>query len=420
MTLHRDVTEANKHEPKGATTAAKNTAYMSDGAGSGVWRKPIGNNIVTVNELADFPVAVAGVITLAANTNYTVAANVTTTSRFTGSQGSSISSIGLRSPILHYTGTGNMFSAIDADFIVRDIRLNCPNAQVFNCEDTVGNVHLFRCVSIQVDNCAKFGTFDDLQATLIENSSALNATTGITLAGSTPLLTSIRQLIILSTSTTYVGIDLGTSVQNNFEVVDFTPSGGAGSIGIKGLAGSANMGANKIAVVTRCSFDLVTTPLSGITVDDIRYKFLANGDIEDTMPDALISMVGNATATVTPVGVPTLVAGTWVDQRKSHFVNTTTGRIAYVGERPLTTPIDASITVDVVAGTNKVVRAYIAINGVVATGSGKSIRVDSGNPLNLSLVWQVKMNQNDYIEVFVTNVTDSVNVTVLDAVLRAR
>lgn len=34
---HRDIPDAQRHEPKGASTAAAGTAYVSDGAGSGSW-----------------------------------------------------------------------------------------------------------------------------------------------------------------------------------------------------------------------------------------------------------------------------------------------------------------------------------------------------------------------------------------------
>ena len=53
-----------------------------------------------------------------------------------------------------------------------------------------------------------------------------------------------------------------------------------------------------------CSFDGVTTPLVGITVDDFRWSFDSNGVVADSAPDALSSMVANATATVLAVGVP--------------------------------------------------------------------------------------------------------------------
>jgi hypothetical protein len=37
MALHKDLTGAELHEPKGVDTAASNRVYVADGSGSGVW-----------------------------------------------------------------------------------------------------------------------------------------------------------------------------------------------------------------------------------------------------------------------------------------------------------------------------------------------------------------------------------------------
>lgn len=39
MPLHSDLTGSELHEPKGADAASSNTAYFSNGSGSGSWRK---------------------------------------------------------------------------------------------------------------------------------------------------------------------------------------------------------------------------------------------------------------------------------------------------------------------------------------------------------------------------------------------
>lgn len=36
---HKDIVDAQRHEPKGASTAVASTIYVSNGAGSGTWRK---------------------------------------------------------------------------------------------------------------------------------------------------------------------------------------------------------------------------------------------------------------------------------------------------------------------------------------------------------------------------------------------
>lgn len=39
MIEHKDIVDAQRHEPKGASTALVNTSYISNGSGSGSWRK---------------------------------------------------------------------------------------------------------------------------------------------------------------------------------------------------------------------------------------------------------------------------------------------------------------------------------------------------------------------------------------------
>lgn len=47
MALHKDLTGANLHEPKGAASATANTVYQADGSGSGAWAKIASGNIDT-------------------------------------------------------------------------------------------------------------------------------------------------------------------------------------------------------------------------------------------------------------------------------------------------------------------------------------------------------------------------------------
>lgn len=63
MTIqHSSITDPNIHEPKGVNTAAANTAYLADGAGSGTWGKvpTQGLSGITGNGVANQVVAVTG------------------------------------------------------------------------------------------------------------------------------------------------------------------------------------------------------------------------------------------------------------------------------------------------------------------------------------------------------------------------
>lgn len=50
MPLHRDLTGAELHEPKGVESALSGTVYVANGSGSGVWSN-LGGDRVTLNTL---------------------------------------------------------------------------------------------------------------------------------------------------------------------------------------------------------------------------------------------------------------------------------------------------------------------------------------------------------------------------------
>lgn len=422
MTFHKDLTGTDIHEPKGITAAAADTVYVADGLGGGTWQGIGGSNVVVVNELADLPAASGGFIDLADDTNYVFRGNVNTgTDTIRVGHQSVVTAENFEYPTITYTGTGDMFFGENSSFQIRDCKLDCPNGQVFHMTETgAGGATIFQCDSVRTLNCTKYATFEKLFVQLIVNSSCFNCADGITLIGAVSQILSFRQLALQGTSATFVGIDLTGSTQVLIELVTNVFGGGVGSIGIKGDTGSANVASGFIASVDRCLFAGVTTPLSGVSVDDFRWNFTSNGVVADTMPDALLTLTSNATPTVLSVGVPTLVLGTWIDKRTSHFTNTAAGRATYNGERALTSPMMVSMTLDPVSGTNKSIRACIALNGTPIADSSMAINVSSGDPKQLTIPWQETLNENDYIEVFIENESDSVDVTVIDATFRVR
>lgn len=422
MAVHNTLTGSELHEVKGAAAATKGFALIADGAGSAVFLDPLGAQTVIVRDITDLPAASGGTITLAINTNYIFSGTINLGSDFiTVADNTNITCRSFFAPALTYTGTGSMFVGVDANFTIRLVRLTCNTAQVFDMSESGGGgTKTFQCSEIVVTKCTKWGTFDKLLEQSCINSRGDDCADGITLLGSVSRLSKFAELSLVGTSTSFIGVDFGTSVQKSVDLSDMVLEGGAGSIGLKGAAASANITTGFLANVTNVQFTGVTTPLSVITVDDIRWNFQGNGVVSDTMPDALISLTLNATATTLAVGVPTLVAGTWSLERVSFFTTTTAGRATYNGERDLVTPIDAAIVIDPASGTNKSIRAYIALNGTVITNSGVAVNISSGDPKEIVVHWQLNLSTADFIEVFIENETDSVNCTVVDATLRLR
>jgi len=421
MTLHNALTGVELHETKGAAAATKGHVLRATGAATAVYAALLGN-VVFVNVLSDLPTAAAGKITLAANTTYIFGANVNIGTDFLQySAGSGVQSSSAFGATITYTGTNPMHQGADGNVTIQDITFNCANADLYSFADTGGGGNSIILISdVLVIACLAVGTIDDVNTFVYDGSTVLSCTDGLIFLGDSHIGTRLVSLNFLSTSTTYVGIDFTGATMKTVNIDGVILAGGTGSIGIKGDAANANITTNFIANVTNVQFAGVTTALSGITIDDFRWNFQGNGAVADTMPDALVSMVNNATATTLSVGVPTLVAGTWTLVRSSQFTTTTGGRATYNGERDLVTPIDVSVVVDPASGTNKSIRAYVAVNGTEVANSGIAVNISSGDPKQISVPWQANLSTGDFVEVFIENETDSVNATVIDATVRVR
>ena len=420
MGLHKNVAENNLHETKGASTATKGQTLVANGVGAALFQKLL-TNTVFVNTITDLPTAAGGKHTLLAGTTYLFGNSVDIgTNYLSFAAGTTIMSLAPLKAVITYTGTSPMLQGIDVNATVSGLSFNCPSADLFAFSQAgTGGTSLLLLEGILIIDCLAIGVFDKMGTIVLEGLTALNCATGISILGIVTKGLRQSSVSMTSTNTSFIGYDVTGSVIETVNMSGIILRGGAGSIGIKGDAGSANIAANFVANVETVQFQGVTTPLSGVTLDDKRWNFQSNGGLGDTMPDGLLSMVSNAVATVIAgVNTPTLVLGTWTCERQSQFTCSTAGRFTYNGERGLTTPIDVVLTIDPVSGTNKTYRAYVAYNGTVIVNSGKAIRVDAGNPAELTLIWQKALAENDYLEVYIENNTDAVDVTIIDATLR--
>ena len=63
---------------------------------------------------------------------------------------------------------------------------------------------------------------------------------------------------------------------------------------------------------------------------------------------------------------------------------------------------------------------HLAVDGTVVAATKRTIRVDANNPLSITLPWQINFAKDTFVEIFVSNGTDTTNITVIDASLRVR
>lgn len=153
---------------------------------------------------------------------------------------------------------------------------------------------------------------------------------------------------------------------------------------------------------------------SGISVQAVN-----NGGIEITsIADQIYSQVtmqGNSTATtIATQGTAVKVAGTWVVQTESNFTGNTTGRLTYTGSTTEVVSANVSITFSHAGSGTDNLAVYIAKNGSVLTASKLTRAVTGSARANVGTFFNVSMATSDYLEVFVSNDSDTSNITVVD------
>ena len=380
---------------------------------------PTSDNTVTIAQASDFPAPIGGVITLVGGTDYFIIADVTVTDRFNiDALDIQIRSVAPVITELTYSGTDAMFTGEDVNFRLRNIRLNYDNGTLCNITSStpagIGVFSTFASVlvggGVGIIGC---DTMSIIQCGVVNTASGLSS--GIT-TGAIFSVTDTQWVQVAG-----IGIDLGSTVFETVQATNMVIDIAAGTTFMSGLPNSGNIDINGTGLLGACRFQGNGTELAGLTSDDDLWEFQANNTIRDTIRDGILSVQGNATETViAAVNTPVKVAGAFVVGRSSGFTPDTTGTITYDLLRPVVIPISASIALQMAAGGSAQITAYIAINGIINANSGIGTVVNSSGEGNITLTWQEEITKANTVEVWIENNDTTVNIVVVDMVLRAQ
>ena len=415
MGLHKDVEEANLHESKGVSTATAEKVFVTDGVGSGAFRLYRPTNVVYVNSAADFPTPSGGIITLASNTQYVIGAPFTVADRFALTANVSITCGETNGPLLDYTGTGAMFTGSSVNFTIQHAHLTCNLGTLL---DMTGG--FLRIDDTTVDATAKDGKMTDIVGIVVQRCSFLDSDDGFEFLGTGAVaVLSMTKLRYVTTSATNEFVDLGTIVFSSIEITDIIFDTPAGAIGIKGAAASANVAANKIALVQSVEFDPDMTPLSGVANTDIRWEFQTNSGLPDSTKAADTFITSTQLVTIGTIGVFVVInGGSWSSDIANRFTTNSAGRITYISEVDATFLISGTATLDKTTGGSDVLEMRIAKNGTTMAKSGTFTQ--SADPTTVMSQALITLTKDDFLELFVANNTSTGNIDVNVANLTAR
>lgn len=377
-----------------------------------------GNPTVYLRSEDDLPNKTATTWTMDANVPYELAASFSTDLQCVPASGASLKAHNLSAYTLTFAGSGSVFKGTDVDFFINNISIDAGISNTaFEFNDTVGGVRRFIAENVQVISCGVWGKFTDMRLTQATNCSGENANKGIQIFGTNNLILSINQFALLSTSASFVGVDLGSAIAPVIEFDDMFFTGVAGGVGISGLASNGNVPSNRLARVNGCEFLGGITDLSGITRDDVRWVFRDNTPTQDTLRDSLIYSSSSLTTTISVAETYVKVNATWAEDSASGFSSDSTGKITSNLERAIKVPVDVALSVAPSTGTNKTIRARIALNGTTLPNTTITVNTDSGNATPIKIPWQINISPNDYLEVFCTT-ADATNVICSAGIIR--
>ena len=374
---------------------------------------PTSTKTVIVNSLTDLPTAVAGVITLADETEYLFANDVTTSNRFVLGNDTVLSGSDNLMIELEYTGAGVMLTSLNKSWTIKNITITCNSGTFMDFDGTGAEV--LQILESRV-NAGTLGTIDDFNGIHFDDTQFIVITDGFLFGGSNGVILLEANLTTIAAGTLY---DLGIATFNAFSVTDSFVVLNGTSVFLDGAASSANLNTGSLGSVHNCRFFGAGTPLQTITIADIRWQFELNDDIPDTNKDCLMSQVSNVTATaITIAGTPVKLAGTWTEEDAFFFTTDATGRMTFIGEKDIEIDVTMSFSAAPVSGSNKSTSFYVAKNGTYVPNSRAFNNLSAGDVSRTTLVWRISLSENDYLESFVANDTDTVNILVTDAVMR--
>lgn len=375
---------------------------------------------VIVTQKSDFPDPVAGVISLASDTQYLLKESIDLgADRLVFGSNTVLSGIASLNIVISYSGTGDMFTMSNIAAQVNDLTIVCASGRVFNYSATSLTIlRVFDCTI----SCSALGLFNGSgvgYGARFQSVTVAFTSSGFVFTGQNRSF-NVLNCAFIPTAGTY--FDFGTSTTDSFYISNVVGNLPTGTTFISGTTASGNVNTEGRALVVDCQLqDTGGTQLSGVSIDDFRWEFFRNTPIQDTKPDALVYSSSALTTTISVAETYVKANATWGEELASQFSTDSTGRITWNGEKPLKVPLTMSLSVAPVSGTNKTIRTRVVVNGDPTTStsvnSTRSTRTDNGDASSITTPWQLVLQPGDYIEGWVTS-ADATNVIVSGGIMR--
>lgn len=372
-------------------------------------------NFKIVGKKADFPAAVAGVITLPADTNWIITQAVDLLGdRLVCAGIVAIHGVSSETAYLSSTGLVGSDALITTNYSLplQNLTITSTSAPALDIGGGINTA--LDWTKVNFLNTPDTGTIKDIGNFVGVILSWLNS--GGLIFDGTAATIALSNTLFATSSGTALTLAATLVVSRRFRVIDCAFSIGAAAVGIDFVAG-ASVPIDQF-LVRGCNFSGASaTYYTGITPQDDISDWAMNKGIPNSENSGEFSMEGNATATVIANTADFVkAAGTTIVgdiQRFTHSNN----RLTYLGAIQRTFSISMSLSLT--AGNNNICRAmvrhYNSSDVLIKSSFAPNITSNgAGRAENVAAFLTTNLSSGDYLEIWVRNTSAVNNITVTD------
>ncbi len=365
------------------------------------------DNYVLVKSAADFPAPVAGVITLASNTLYEINGTIILTSKI-NLNNAWITGRDAMNDILVYTaGSGELFTGAGGGNI-RYLTLCAPasGTKVFNLNAGGANVN-FLVQHSYIGNSYEVGSIKNFGGVIyFQTVGYLGNSNGITFENDSNLVL-VNTLWDENNHNTFEKLvgDFG-AIQKTIGVMQVYSSNSSVGIDVTGITSVTTAELKNVLFMGTGSYKLGAFSNNWeVETDGLRSE-------KDEQASGNIYISTPALTTFSASNTPTKVLGSTTIADLFRVSSPTNNRMCYVGKKPRRFQVICSLT-GTQTSSNIVYAFYIAKNGSVLPESKQVVKfANNSDQQSVALSCNVNLDPNDYVEVWVSNLTNTIGLTV--------
>jgi hypothetical protein len=378
-------------------------------------------NMIFVNAKSDFPTAVSGVITLAANVTYFITTTVDLTGdRLVGSQNTTIIGGSSENCFLISTGLSASTALISSAWSLPMRSLSITHGTALNLDATGNANQAIDWFGVNFTNCATVGLVKSY-TNFIMTDCALLSSANMTFDGTMGTVGFDQCLFSGIAGQTTLNFPSTLTITRRIRVIysSFVAFGGATAI---------NVDVN--AVIPVESYILITvnfsggaTYVAGVQHNDNKSLFQNCKGISNTAEVGQMFFTNNATQNaIATTAVFEKIEGTTTASAQNEKFSHTNNRLTYTGGITREFVITASCSAQAITTNATTITVRIAKNGVtIAESESQATTSATGRNENFYCQALVELAQNDFIELFIANQTNanSLLVTELNVLTRS-